>query len=117
MEWKGRKTTTTTRSNTSRLEVPYLPLTVMASPEAQKDRPAAARPAECKAERLRQRAWNRNHRTTSPCDVADSRSGTANKSHEKSRPFTLRPLKDISKAFASPFVSWRVLGAVLCCGA
>ena len=83
----------------------------MASPEAQKDRPAAARAAECKAERLRQRAWNRNHRTTSPRDVAAVEveqpiNPTKNRGPLHSAP----PLKDPFKAFASLFVSWRVLG-------
>lgn len=75
----------------------------MASPEAQKDRPAAARAAECKAERLRQRAWNRNHRTTSPRDVAAVEveqpiNPTKNRGPLHSAP----PLKDLFEAFASP---------------
>lgn len=90
----------------------------MASPEAQKDRPAAARAAECKAERLRQRAWNRNHRTTSPRDVAAVEveqpiNPTKNRGPLHSAP----PLRTFSRLLPLLLFRGGCLGAVLCCGA
>lgn len=95
MEWKG-ETTTTTRSNTSRPEVPYLPLTVMTSPQLRRLRKTG-----------QQRPGRQNARLNVSGNVPGTEtigshlhatwltveSGTANKSHEKPRPLTLRPLR------------------------